>query len=117
MPGQKRLSMADLLKEVGEAKRYGVNAFMLFPKVDDGLKTNMGEFSCWTFLYAPEILSVVFAVVRLARPHLLFSRLSAKEVRAVRHADANSSDGRVTGTVAKREIASRFSSEWTECCL
>ncbi|CBZ50352.1 delta-aminolevulinic acid dehydratase, related [Neospora caninum Liverpool] len=43
MPGQKRLSMADLLKEVGEARSYGIKAFMLFPKVGDDLKTVMAE--------------------------------------------------------------------------
>ncbi|EPT31771.1 parasite porphobilinogen synthase PBGS [Toxoplasma gondii ME49] len=43
MPGQSRLSMEDLLKEVGEARSYGIKAFMLFPKVDDELKSVMAE--------------------------------------------------------------------------
>lgn len=42
LPGQRRLSPSDLLKEIDEARRYGVNAFMLFPKVDDNLKTPLG---------------------------------------------------------------------------
>ncbi|CDI85287.1 M16 family peptidase, putative [Eimeria praecox] len=43
LPGHRRLSPADVLKEVEEARRYGVNAFMLFPKVDDDLKSPLGE--------------------------------------------------------------------------
>ncbi|KAL8427666.1 hypothetical protein Efla_007085 [Eimeria flavescens] len=43
MPGQRRLSPSDVLKEIDEARRYGVNAFMLFPKVDDNLKSPLAE--------------------------------------------------------------------------
>ncbi|KAL8276047.1 hypothetical protein Esti_000041 [Eimeria stiedai] len=43
MPGQRRLSPSDVLKEIEEARRYGVNAFMLFPKVDDTLKSTLAE--------------------------------------------------------------------------
>ncbi|CDJ70015.1 M16 family peptidase, putative [Eimeria necatrix] len=43
LPGHRRLSPEDVLKEVEEARRYGINAFMLFPKVDDDLKSPLGE--------------------------------------------------------------------------
>lgn len=43
LPGQRRLSPSDVLKEVDEARRYGVNAFMLFPKIDDNLKSPLAE--------------------------------------------------------------------------
>ncbi|CDJ46906.1 M16 family peptidase, putative [Eimeria brunetti] len=43
LPGHRRLCPADVLKEVEEARRYGVNAFLLFPKVDDDLKSPLGE--------------------------------------------------------------------------
>ena len=42
MPGCERHSLAHMLVEVGEAMQYGVNTFVLFPKVDDDLKTNYG---------------------------------------------------------------------------
>ncbi|KAL8455198.1 hypothetical protein Emag_001035 [Eimeria magna] len=43
MPGQRRHSPSDVLKEIEEARRFGVNAFMLFPKVDDTLKSPLAE--------------------------------------------------------------------------
>lgn len=43
LPGQRRLSPSDVLKEIDEARRYGINAFMLFPKVEDSLKTPLAE--------------------------------------------------------------------------
>ena len=41
MPGCQRHSLPSMLKEVGEALELGVKAFVLFPKVDDALKTNL----------------------------------------------------------------------------
>lgn len=43
MPGQKRYSLAGMMKEVEESMQYGVKTFVLFPKVDDKLKTNDGR--------------------------------------------------------------------------
>jgi porphobilinogen synthase len=43
MPGCFRHSVASMLAEVEEAMSYGVGSFVLFPKVPDELKTNMGE--------------------------------------------------------------------------
>ena len=43
MPGQKRCSLAGMMKEVEESWGYGVKTFVLFPKVPDNLKTNYGE--------------------------------------------------------------------------
>jgi len=42
MPGCERHSLDSMLKEVGEAYGYGVKTFVLFPKVPDELKTNLG---------------------------------------------------------------------------
>jgi len=42
MPGCERHSLKSMLTEVGEAYRYGVRSFVLFPKVPDELKTNLG---------------------------------------------------------------------------
>ena len=42
MPGCERHSLSHMLEEVGEALQYGVNTFVLFPKVEDELKTNYG---------------------------------------------------------------------------
>jgi porphobilinogen synthase len=39
MPGVTRWSLAGLVKEVGEAHALGVPAVVLFPKIEDGLKT------------------------------------------------------------------------------
>ncbi|PFH32690.1 parasite porphobilinogen synthase PBGS [Besnoitia besnoiti] len=67
MPGQRRLSMADLLKEVGEARSYGVKAFMLFPKVEDELKTVMAEES-----YNPDgIMPRAIMALKEAYPDIL----------------------------------------------
>jgi porphobilinogen synthase len=42
MPGCERHSLQSMLKEVGEAFDEGVKTFVLFPKVPDELKTNLG---------------------------------------------------------------------------
>ena len=42
MPGCQRHSLDSMIKEVGEAFELGVNTFVLFPKVPDELKTNLG---------------------------------------------------------------------------
>jgi porphobilinogen synthase len=42
MPGCERHSLASMLSEVGEAYNEGVKSFVLFPKVPDHLKTNLG---------------------------------------------------------------------------
>jgi len=42
MPGCVRHSLDSMLREVGEAWKYGVKTFVLFPKVPDHLKTNLG---------------------------------------------------------------------------
>eukprot|EP00568_Trieres_chinensis_P008947 CAMPEP_0183308800 /NCGR_PEP_ID=MMETSP0160_2-20130417/22482_1 /TAXON_ID=2839 ORGANISM="Odontella Sinensis, Strain Grunow 1884" /NCGR_SAMPLE_ID=MMETSP0160_2 /ASSEMBLY_ACC=CAM_ASM_000250 /LENGTH=412 /DNA_ID=CAMNT_0025472703 /DNA_START=54 /DNA_END=1292 /DNA_ORIENTATION=+ len=42
MPGCERHSLPNMLKEVGEAYDLGVKTFVLFPKVPDELKTNLG---------------------------------------------------------------------------
>jgi len=42
MPGCERHSLESMLKEVGEAYDVGVKTFVLFPKVPDELKTNLG---------------------------------------------------------------------------
>lgn len=41
MPGCQRHSLESMLSEVGEALSLGVRSFVLFPKVDDALKTNL----------------------------------------------------------------------------
>jgi porphobilinogen synthase len=42
MPGCVRHSLDSMLREVGDAWKYGVKTFVLFPKVPDHLKTNLG---------------------------------------------------------------------------
>eukprot|EP00978_Attheya_sp_CCMP212_P018874 scaffold52170_cov50-Attheya_sp.AAC.1 len=42
MPGCQRHTLDSMLKEIGESLELGVNTFVLFPKVPDHLKTNMG---------------------------------------------------------------------------
>merc|ERR1719253_379316 len=41
MPGCFRHCEASMMKEIGEALELGVKAFVLFPKVDDAVKTNL----------------------------------------------------------------------------
>lgn len=42
MPGCQRHSLDSMLREVGESMALGVKTFVLFPKVADELKTNLG---------------------------------------------------------------------------
>jgi len=49
MPNCFRHSLASMMKEVGEAMECGIKSVILFPKVDDALKTNLAEES-----YNPE---------------------------------------------------------------
>lgn len=42
MPGCERHSLDSMLREVGESYELGVKTFVLFPKVPDELKTNLG---------------------------------------------------------------------------
>lgn len=42
MPGCERHSLDSMLNEIGDAYQYGVKTFVLFPKVPDELKTNLG---------------------------------------------------------------------------
>ncbi|GKY99397.1 hypothetical protein MPSEU_000894400 [Mayamaea pseudoterrestris] len=42
MPGCQRHSLDSMLREVGEAYQVGVRTFVLFPKIPDHLKTNLG---------------------------------------------------------------------------
>uniref|UniRef100_A0A7S4MPM8 Delta-aminolevulinic acid dehydratase n=1 Tax=Odontella aurita TaxID=265563 RepID=A0A7S4MPM8_9STRA len=42
MPGCERHTLSSMLKEVGESYELGVKTFVLFPKVPDELKTNLG---------------------------------------------------------------------------
>ena len=43
MPGCFRHSLASMLQEVEESMSYGVKSFILFPKIEDSLKSNLGE--------------------------------------------------------------------------
>jgi hypothetical protein len=42
MPGCQRHSLDSMMKEIEESLELGVNTFVLFPKVQDELKTNLG---------------------------------------------------------------------------
>jgi len=43
MPGCERHSLASMVAEAKDAWRYGVKSFIVFPKVDEALKSNFGE--------------------------------------------------------------------------
>ena len=43
MPGCERHSLASMVAEAKDAYQYGVRTFVVFPKVDDALKSNRGE--------------------------------------------------------------------------
>lgn len=43
MPGCERHSLASMVAEAKDAWQYGVRSFVVFPKVDDALKSNRGE--------------------------------------------------------------------------
>ncbi|GMH68509.1 hypothetical protein TrRE_jg2224, partial [Triparma retinervis] len=52
MPGCVRHTMDSLLKEIEESVALGVNSFVLFPKVPEGVKNNLG-----TEAYSPDNLN------------------------------------------------------------
>jgi len=43
MPGCKRHSLSSMMQEVEDSVRYGIKSFILFPKIDDKLKSNYAE--------------------------------------------------------------------------
>lgn len=43
MPGCERHSLDSMMREIAESRALGVKTFILFPKVPDVLKTNLGE--------------------------------------------------------------------------
>lgn len=43
MPGCKRFSLEGLLEEVNRSKKLGITAFMLFPAIDESLKSQLSE--------------------------------------------------------------------------
>jgi len=43
MPGCERHSLSSMVAEAKDAWQYGVRAFVIFPKVDDAVKSNYGE--------------------------------------------------------------------------
>jgi porphobilinogen synthase len=43
MPGCERHSLDSMMREIGECCAIGVKSFVLFPKIPDDLKTNLGE--------------------------------------------------------------------------
>ena len=60
MPGCSRHSLDSMLAEVGESMALGVKTFVLFPKVPDELKTNLGEEA-----YNPE--GIVHRAIRMIK--------------------------------------------------
>ena len=63
MPGCERHSLPSMLAEAQDAWQYGVRSFILFPKVEDELKSNRGEES-----YNPE--GIVPRAVRMIKEAL-----------------------------------------------
>lgn len=59
MPDCFRHSLTTMMQEVEEAIRFGVKTFILFPKVPDNLKTNMGEESYNPAGIVPRALSLI----------------------------------------------------------
>lgn len=43
MPDCKRHSLKHVMTEIKEASELGIRSFILFPKIEDKLKSNLGE--------------------------------------------------------------------------
>jgi len=61
MPGCYRHSLSSMLEEIEESIRYGVKAFILFPKIPDHLKTNYAEESYNVNGIVPRALQMIKA--------------------------------------------------------
>lgn len=100
MPGCERHSLDSMLKEVGEAMSYGVNTFVLFPKVEDELKTNLA-----TEAYNPEgIVPRAIRMIKEAYPDSVVCTDVALDPYSDQGHDGVVEDGKILNDVTINQL-------------
>jgi len=91
MPGCERHSLPSMLAEAQDAWQYGVRSFILFPKVEDELKSNRGEES-----YNPEgIVPRAVRMIKEALPEsIVFTDIALDPYSSMGH-DGIVEDGKI----------------------
>eukprot|EP00339_Tiarina_fusa_P017856 CAMPEP_0117034716 /NCGR_PEP_ID=MMETSP0472-20121206/24698_1 /TAXON_ID=693140 ORGANISM="Tiarina fusus, Strain LIS" /NCGR_SAMPLE_ID=MMETSP0472 /ASSEMBLY_ACC=CAM_ASM_000603 /LENGTH=398 /DNA_ID=CAMNT_0004743967 /DNA_START=13 /DNA_END=1209 /DNA_ORIENTATION=- len=100
MPGCERHSLESMLKEVGEAYNLGVKTFVLFPKVPDELKTNLGVEA-----YNPEgIVPRALRLIKAAYPDSIVCTDVALDPYSDQGHDGVVEDGRILNDVTINQL-------------
>jgi porphobilinogen synthase len=100
MPGCERHTLESMLREVGEAYKVGVKTFVLFPKVDDGLKTNLGIES-----YNPEgIVPRALRLIKDAYPDCIVCTDVALDPYSDQGHDGVVEDGKILNDVTINQL-------------
>lgn len=100
MPGCERHSLDSMLKEVGEAMSYGVKTFVLFPKVEDELKSNLA-----TEAYNPEgIVPRAIRMIKEAYPDSVVCTDVALDPYSDQGHDGVVEDGKILNDVTINQL-------------
>eukprot|EP00981_Chlorochromonas_danica_P004668 scaffold926_cov166-Ochromonas_danica.AAC.9 len=100
MPGCFRHSLKHMLEEVGEAVKYGVKAFVLFPKVPDHLKSNYAEES-----YNPDgIVPRALALIKHKYPHVVVATDVALDPYSSMGHDGVVKDGKILNDITVEQL-------------
>lgn len=100
MPGCERHSLESMLKEVGEAYNLGVKTFVLFPKVPDELKTNLGVEA-----YNPEgIVPRALRLIKAAYPDSIVCTDVALDPYSDQGHDGVVEDGKILNDVTINQL-------------
>jgi porphobilinogen synthase len=100
MPGCQRHSLESMLREVGEAYNVGVKTFVLFPKVADELKTNLGVEA-----YNPEgIVPRALRLIKAAYPDSIVCTDVALDPYSDQGHDGVVEDGKILNDVTINQL-------------
>eukprot|EP00529_Nitzschia_sp_RCC80_P042675 CAMPEP_0113519192 /NCGR_PEP_ID=MMETSP0014_2-20120614/43387_1 /TAXON_ID=2857 /ORGANISM="Nitzschia sp." /LENGTH=393 /DNA_ID=CAMNT_0000416891 /DNA_START=111 /DNA_END=1289 /DNA_ORIENTATION=+ /assembly_acc=CAM_ASM_000159 len=100
MPGCERHSLESMLQEVGEAYNLGVKTFVLFPKVPDELKTNLGVEA-----YNPEgIVPRAVRLIKAAYPDSIICTDVALDPYSDQGHDGVVEDGKILNDVTINQL-------------
>ena len=100
MPGCERHSLESMLREVGESYNLGVKTFVLFPKVPDELKTNLGVEA-----YNPEgIVPRALRLIKAAYPDSIVCTDVALDPYSDQGHDGVVEDGKILNDVTINQL-------------
>lgn len=100
MPGCERHTLDSMLNEVGESYKLGVKTFVLFPKVPDHLKTNLGVEA-----YNPEgIVPRAIRMIKAAYPESIVCTDVALDPYSDQGHDGVVEDGKILNDVTINQL-------------